>query len=130
MKTHKENNIMKMTAIFEGMPIKNPNYYDTHGDTLILSDGTEINFFGEENDCSNDCYNYADWSALEDTGFFEDKTITAKTLKLEECDYGFKINGYFVPCYSVQNGYYTSFITITAKDQNGNIIDEIGTICK
>lgn len=110
-----------MTALFNGLTIKNPNYYENreNSDVLVLSDGTEITFDGEENSGPNDCYNYADWSALEDTGFFEDKTITAKTLKLERVEpYGFRINGYFVPCYSSQNGYYTSMLTITAKKGN------------
>ena len=84
---------MKMTAFLNGLTIKNPNYYDNHDDTLVLSDGTVISFYGDENDGPNDCYNYADWSALEDTGFFEDKTITAETLKLEACEYGVKIIG-------------------------------------
>lgn len=115
---------MKMTAFLNGLNIKNPNYYEKreNSDVLVLSDGTEITFDGDENDGPNDCYNYADWSALEDTGFFEDKTITAETLKLEPVEpYGFRINGYFVPCYSCQNGWYTSILTITAK-KDGKVI--------
>lgn len=117
---------MKMTALFEGLEVKNSKFYDTHDldGGLRLRDGTSIWFYGEENNGPNDCYNYADWSALEDTGFFEDTSITAETLKLEPCEYGFRINGYFVPCYSCQNGYYTSALTIRAEKDN-KLIAEI-----
>ena len=120
---------MKMTAFLDGLKIKNPNYYDNHDDTLVLSDGTTISFYGDENDGPNDCYNYADWSALEDTGFFEDTTITADTLKIEACDYGVRINGYFVPCYSCQNGYYTNAIEIVAT-KDGKEIARVNTYCE
>jgi len=120
---------MKMTAFLDGLTLKNPNYYDNHDDTLVLSDGTVISFYGDENDGPNDCYNYADWSALEDTGFFEDTTITADTLKIEACEYGVKINGYFVPCYSCQNGYYTDAIEIIAT-KDGKEIARVETYCE
>ena len=124
-------NNMKMTAILEGLKLKNSSYYENreNSDVLILSDGTEISFDCFENDGPNDCYNYADWSALEDTGFFEDTTITADTLKIDACDYGVRINGYFVPCYSCQNGYYTSAIEIIAT-KDGKEIARVNTYCE
>jgi len=121
---------MKMTALLGGLTIKNKSYYDkANDDNLHLWDGTEISFEGDENDGPNDCYNYADWSALCDTGFFEDKSVNAETLYLEKCEYGFRINGYFVPCYSVQNGYYTNQITIIAI-KDGEEIARIETECE
>lgn len=121
---------MKFQVLFEGLKCANKNYYDKeNSDVLILSDGTRISFYGEENDGPNDCYNYADWSALEDTGFFEDTTITAKTLNIEACDYGVKINGYFVPCYSCQNGYYTDDLTIIAE-KDGKTVASVNTTCE
>lgn len=122
---------MKMSAMFNGLKLKNPNYYDNaEDDSLHLWDGTIISFYGDENDGPNDCYNYADWSALEDTGFFQDKSVCADNLKLEACEYGFRINGYFVPCYSCQNGYYTNQISISAYDVNKKEIAYLVTECE
>lgn len=122
---------MKMTAIFNGLKVANENYYDAKkDDDLHLWDGSRICFDCYENNGPNDCYNYADWSALEGTGFFEDKSIRADTLYLEACEYGFRINGYFVPCYSSQNGYYTDQITIIAYDEYGNELQRLDTNCE
>lgn len=104
--------------------LKNPNYYDkTKDDNLYLNDGTVIKF----EDAGDWSYNYADWSALEDTGFFQDTSINKDTLKLELCNYGFTINGYFVPCYSWQNGWYSTDIHISAYDKDGILIQKITT---
>lgn len=122
---------MKMTAILNGLPLKNKNFESSmidQYDRLILKDGTIIEYFGDENNGPNDCFNYADWSSLEDTGFFEDN-ITAENLKIESCEYGFKINGYFVACYSVQNGYYTNVLTVTAK-KDDKVISEVNLTCE
>lgn len=76
---------------------------------LILKDGTRIS-----SEYSQDCceYNVADFTALKDTTF-EDENITKGNLQLELVEgYGFRINGYFVPCYSYQNGYYGSEMDI------------------
>ena len=119
---------MKMTAMINGLKIHNSEYYEKeNSDILELKDGTIIYFDCYENDGPNDCYNYADWSALEDTGFFNED-INHKNLVLEKCDYGFRINGYFVPCYSSQNGYYTDEIDIIAT-YKGTVIDELTTEC-
>lgn len=119
---------MKMTAMFNGLKIHNSEYYEKeNSDILELKDGTVIYFECYENDGPNDCYNYADWSALEDTGFFNDD-INHENLKLEACDYGFRINGYFVPCYSSQNGYYTDEIDIIAS-YKGTLITKLTTEC-
>src|SRR5574344_2700446 len=113
---------MKMTAILGGLTLAHNtidnsgiHHVDMDTDHLILADGTVIYYDGDENDGPNDCFNYADWSALNDTGFWQDKTVNAQTLRLEEAEDGFKINGYFVPCYSSQNGYYTNEISIYVR---------------
>lgn len=128
---------MKMTALLYGFPLKNrdaigKNARIADNGGLLLKDGTEISYLGEENGGPNDCYNYADWTALEDTGFFEDD-ITAENLKIEKCeDSGLRINGYFVPCYSVQNGWYDNELDIKAV-KDGKTVAEIravrGTVC-
>jgi hypothetical protein len=68
---------------------------------------------------------YADFSALEDTTFFDElkgKNLTAKevadNIELVE-GMGFRIFGYFVPCYDVQNGYYSGNLTLIITEENG-----------
>ena len=83
--------------------------------TIFLHDGTRI-YFCHEQDCCEEVY--ADLTALEDTGFATDTTITKETLKIEIVEnYGVRINGYGIPCYNNQNGYYNSYITIYVNDE-------------
>lgn len=121
---------MRMAQIYDGLTSAHEetdesgiHHVSGNGDSLILADGTTIGYDGLENNTGNACFNYADWSALNDTGFWQDKTVNAKTLKIEEAGYGFRINGYFVPCYSKQNGYYTNDINIFVC-KPGSRIDE------
>lgn len=82
---------------------------DYNGDYLELSDGTEVHFVHEQNCC--ECV-YADLSALEDTGF-ENDNITIKNLDIKLVKgYGLRLNGYGIPCYNSQNGWYSSDIEI------------------
>jgi len=69
--------------------------------------------------------NYADWSALKDTTIeqviemkYSSKELTLKNVLgyIETCEYGFKIFGFFVPCYYSGNGYYTWHTNLVAKD--------------
>jgi hypothetical protein len=65
---------------------------------------------------------YADFKSLEDCSFLNEEF---KELILESCEYGFRINNYFVPCYDIQNGYYSNNLTIMLLDENDNIIQSI-----
>ena len=106
------------------------NYLDDGG-VITLTDGTKIEFVHYQ-DCCEDVY--ADLSALEDTGFEEDETINFNNLKIELVKgYGIKLNGYGIPCYNSQNGYYNSNVHIFVNgkefmninvDQDLNIFDE------
>lgn len=89
--------------------------------TIYLHDGTKICFYHNQ-DCCEEVY--ADLTALEDTGFANDKTITKETLKIEFVEnYGVRINGYGIPCYNNQNGYYNSNITIFVNDEEQKTFD-------
>ena len=75
-----------------------------------------------EQDCCE--HVYADFSALEDTTFFDElkgKNLTveevANNIELVEGN-GFRIFGYFVPCYNVQDGYYSSNLTLIVTEEH------------
>jgi hypothetical protein len=85
-------------------------------------DGSKIEFYDSGQDCYSD--NYADFTSLKDTGF-EDNLY--QMIIIERVELGVKINGYFVPCYSMQNGYYSTMIDIIYKDENGNVFGRVRT---
>lgn len=77
---------------------------------IIFSDGSCITY-GHEQDCCE--YNYADFAQIDDLA----RSYTYNTpLKFEKCEGGFRFGDarvmFFVPCYSEQNGYYTTDIDI------------------
>ena len=93
---------------------------------FITSGLMKINNIIIEDYHKQDCceHVYADFSALEDTTFFDElkgKNLTAKevanNIELVEGN-GFRIFGYFVPCYNVQDGYYSSNLTLIITEEH------------
>lgn len=82
---------------------------------LYLADGTIVEFYHEQ-----DCYEnvWADVSALQDTGFEDDLSITGdfvlRAIRMVD-GYGVKIGDYGIPCYNEQNGYHNSLLHISVK---------------
>ena len=80
---------------------------------ILFEDGSKITFDHEQDCCE---YNYADFEQLDDIA--RNEMFDTKNLKFELTgSYGFSFgnkNGrmFFVPCYSEQNGYYTSDVDI------------------
>lgn len=78
---------------------------------IKFSDGSQITFDHEQDCCE---YNYADFEQLDDIarGYTFEGEMQFKT----SGDYGFLFGDsrrmFFVPCYSDQNGYYTSALDI------------------
>lgn len=95
-----------------------------YDDAVLLTNGTYIEDIHEQ-----DYYEevYADWSALEDTTFKEEKITEVHIEKVP--DSGFRLNGYFIPCYNRQSGCYNDKlklrISILNKTNNSKLIKNI-----
>jgi hypothetical protein len=66
---------------------------------------------------------YADFSALEDTDFQQQMNKIKPTFEqvvssIEKLDYGFRVMGYFIPCYNIQNGYYSNNLELQITENN------------
>ncbi len=83
-------------------------------DKLIFDDGTVIEDEHEQDCCENV---YADFNQLEGTDVLEHdfKTLDIEGVK----DSGFRIDGYFIPCYNQQNGYYSGDLSIITTSPDG-----------
>lgn len=83
-------------------------------DAIIFDNGNKISF-----DHSKDCceYNYADFEQIEDMAFDYEFNENLQFESVEKAGFRFGDNGmmFFIPCYSEQNGYYSSDIQIYYK---------------
>ena len=86
---------------------------------VLFDNGHRIVHYHEQDCCE---FNYADFTSLKDTTFETDEHAD---IDLEEVINGVRINGHFVPCYSVQNGYYSDDVSIQVVSNDGVVIKEI-----
>lgn len=98
-----------------------PLKYD---EDLKFTDGSYIGTYYSQDWCE---YNYADWSSLDDTDFYD---RDFDDIIIEKYDYGFRINGYSVNCYSAQNGYYSSMLDVTLFNAQNEVIEELNIDCE
>lgn len=94
---------------------------------ICFDNGNYLTYSHNIDCCEN---NYADFSQLKDTGIEnEEFEFSEKMFELEnEC--GFRLvansgNKYFIPCYSCQNGYYSSDLDIIFQCKTGQFIVNI-----
>lgn len=84
-------------------------------DEKIIFDNGCFLTYDHNQDCCE--HNYADFSQLEDTGIEEEEfEFNEKMFEFID-EEGFRLvaksgNKYFIPCYSYQNGYYSSNVAI------------------
>jgi len=110
--------ITKIEYEFDGMgKVKYITDNEIHFNECLI-----VEFFHDSDCCEN---NFADLTALNDTTFMTDEF---KTLIIETCEYGYRVNGYFVPCYSIQNGYYSEEVTCSLK--NYKVLATLSTTAK
>lgn len=81
-------------------------------DECIMFDNFKMIEYDHNQECCEN--NYADFESLEESAFKED---FEEPLSFEEVPHsGFRFGNpgkmYFVPCYSEQNGYYSTYIDI------------------
>jgi hypothetical protein len=81
----------------------------------IVFDGDTRITHNHESDC---CENvYADWQHLRDESGVMEHDF--KDLEIEKVNNsGFRLEGFFVPCYNEQNGYYSSDLELIIKYSN------------
>ena len=85
---------------------------EINDDYIIFEDDSRISFDHEQDCCE---WNYADFRQLDDLARAHDFNMKELHFNAVE-DSGFRFGDnrrmFFVPCYSVQNGYYSSDINI------------------
>jgi hypothetical protein len=82
------------------------------GETILFDDGSTITY-DHERDCCED--NYADFTQLDDickNTDFDTKNMIFESVEDSGFRFGNENKMFFVPCYSNQNGYYSSDIDI------------------
>ena len=84
-------------------------------EAITFNDGTEITHNHDQDCCENV---YADFRSLKDQDIKqkEIKRISIVGVK----DAGFRLNGYFIPCYNSQNGYYSDNLELIITYPNGD----------
>lgn len=89
---------------------------EVNNESISFDDGSYITYDHEQDCCET---NYADFEQLEDIAYTED--FDTNSLVFESVDGGFRFgnedNMFFIPCYSEQNGYYTTQIDIYYNDE-------------
>lgn len=94
------------------------------GSHIGFTDGSYIDYDHEQDCCE---HNYADFEALKDDVLFMQKEF--EKLTIERADDGFSIyldgERFFCPCYSYQNGYYSSSVDVFYKNSENEVIQEL-----
>ncbi len=85
---------------------------------VTFDDGTTVEYEHEQDCCE---HVYAKFENLRDSPLMYAYN-TVNTVEIEKVpSVGFKICGYFVPCYNQQNGYYSGNLTILVTKPNGEV---------
>lgn len=79
---------------------------------IILFDNGKIIYYDHNQQCCE--YNYADFEQLDDLARDYDFSENLKFEAVDDCGFRFgdERQMFFVPCYSEQNGYYSSDVDI------------------
>ena len=94
-------------------------------ETIKFDDGTTIEYYHDQDCCE---HVYADFIQLQDTDIFQ-QSFTGVEIEGVK-DSGFRLNGYFVPCYNVQNGWYSSDLVLVITAPAGKTRVDISDYVK
>lgn len=84
---------------------------------VSFDDGSSITDYHNQDCCEQV---YADWEQIDDLFTSQD----FESISIEQVEgNGFKINGFFVPCYNNQNGYYSSDLALIIISTDGKKIE-------
>ena len=98
-------------------------------DVITFDNGNYIRYYHYQDCCE---YNYPDFEALDDIAlnYDYDENLIFEPVT----DYGFCFGDsrqmFFVPCYSLQNGYYSSDVSIFYCNKQGNTLAELTVLCE
>lgn len=94
-------------------------------DKIEFSDGTVITAEHDQDCCE---HVYAAFRELEPGALYREfKRISIRGVK----DAGFRLNGYFIPCYNSQNGYYSSSLELIINYPDGRkVVKDISEFVK
>lgn len=86
--------------------------------SILFDTGDEITCYHEQNCCEN---NYADFLQLDDIARNTEfqKPLTFEFVEESGFRFGNENKMFFIPCYSIQDGYYSTYIDILF---NGKIV--------
>ena len=122
-KRHKTNQLNVITVAQNDIPTTHEfikgdfaKILEITDDYILFENGTTISYI-HDGDCET---NYADFSQLDDLA--KATTYNTSTLIFEELETGFRFgnpHGYlfYVPCYSIQTGYYSYNVDIYLNDK-------------
>lgn len=85
-------------------------------DSIVFDNGNVIHCFH----CADCCeYNYAAFEAIDDVALYTDfhPELKFEVVAGSGFRFGNKNKMFFIPCYSVQNGYYSSDVEIYYRDE-------------
>lgn len=97
---------------------------DLDSTDLYFDDGSSVRTDHYQNCCE---HNYADWTSLDDTGFWE---TDFKEIEIDSWSGGFRINGYSVNCYSEQNGYYSYDLEVYYVSNDNTVLQSLTSDCE
>jgi hypothetical protein len=96
-------------------------------DQIVFDNGTIVSHYHDQDCCE---YVFADFNQLQDTDAI-DHEFNEK-IKIENVpSAGFRIEGYFIPCYNQQNGYYSSDLFLIIEYPDGKKVErDISSLVK
>lgn len=100
---------MEVKELFR-MEFENPFKVKEIDGNIFFTNGVNIHDEHDQDWCESV---YCDFGQVEELF----KTTEFKTLIIEGVEgCGIKVNGFFIPCYDIQNGYYSSNLSLIIRD--------------